>query len=264
MDFSLLLRYSADRLGARRLFLPAAFVFLLCLPVLAKRPGFGTITGTVLDESGNPVKGAIAYALNFDGTSGLLPQGLTDQTGHFLIRRLSFGRYRVFASKKEEGYPPQDESFYGGLDTPRPEVILSVDRPSETVTLRLGRRGGWVTGSVRDEATGELLETCSVSRWKEDQRAFLGGGGFVSANFRVLIPSDTPVTLRVWEWGYEAWFYRTPSGGDAISLSAGQELHIEIRLKRNQAPREPTEQELKQMKKSMEVTGCGTPEPRDD
>jgi hypothetical protein len=193
-----------------RLILIAATLLALCIPGVGQRPLLGTITGTVFGQAGEPVEGATAYALNVDGVSGMIPKGITDRTGHFVIRRLQFGRYTVSAGKPDAGYPPLHESFYAGFDTPQPEVFLDADNSFATVALRLGKHGGWLTGSVRDNATGNLIEACSEFRWKSNPRIFLGGAGAVSGAFRILLPSDTPVTLKVWTWGYDPWIYHSP------------------------------------------------------
>jgi hypothetical protein len=242
----------------------AATVLTLCLPSFAQRSTVGTITGTIFDDAGNPVEGATAYALNVDGTSGMLPQAVTDKAGHFVIRRLQFGGYTVVPGKPEAGYPPLHEAFYAGFDSSQPEVFISADKPSAVASLKLGKQAGWLGGEVRDDANGNLIETCSELTRKSNPRLSFGGAGAVSGTFRLLIPSDTPVTLKVWAWGYDPWIYRGADARDSFSIGPGRELHIEVRLKRNGPRRQPTDTELRNMKESMDKTGCSTPTPPDN
>lgn len=238
---------------------------LLLLPLASsgQPEHVGRITGTVLDASGSPTAGATAYARNLRGFSGMLPKGRTDDSGHFVIETLPFGQYSVSAGKKDSGYADSGEAFYSGFAATLPQVTITEGSPSADVTLSLGRKAGWLIGTVRDQASGKLLDPCSQLRWKSDSRIYLGGSGLVTGKFKILIPSYTPVTLKVWLWGYSPWFYRGNGTSDSLFVQPGEEVHIDVRLRRTEPAREPTESELRDMKRSMERLGCSTPAPPD-
>ena len=60
----------------------------------------GMITGTVINEKGEPVNEALVNASDGQPTIGAIRYVLTDQKGHFVIDRLAWGQYRVFAKKR--------------------------------------------------------------------------------------------------------------------------------------------------------------------
>jgi hypothetical protein len=72
----------------------------------------GMITGTVINEKGEPVNEALVNASDGQPTIGAIRYFLTDQKEHFVIDRLAWGQYRVFAKKEEAGYPDIGFAFY--------------------------------------------------------------------------------------------------------------------------------------------------------
>src|SRR6185312_4792152 len=156
----------------------------------------GSIKGVVTYEDGAPVRGAIAYAHPIDrALFGSVPHANTDENGRFVIQHLWLGKFRVSAKKEEEGYPQLTYGFYLGMNQ---EVALTESNPTAEVSLRLGPRAGIVTGRVTDAATGDLLYPCAEMKWKAKPERFIQGTGLVSAEYRVLIPSDTDVMLKLW------------------------------------------------------------------
>ena len=238
--------------------------FALLLPAASlAQAERGAITGTVSGESGRPIAKATVYARNLEGFSGVLPQAISDDSGHFVIEHLAFGSYAVSASRRQSGYPDPAEAFYSGFEVSLPQVTIDEDTPSASVPLSLTRQAAWLSGDVKDDVSGKLIETCSGFRWKDDWRLFLRGAGLVTGKFRVLVPAHGRVTLKVWAWGYEPWYYRGRDASDSLFLQPGEALHIRVRLHKIEPEREPTQTELREMKKSMELSGCSTPEPPD-
>jgi len=62
--------------------------------------GRGRVTGTVVDEKGNPVEGALIVAESLQGKAKL--EGTSDKKGHFAIAGFGTGGWRITASK--DGY----------------------------------------------------------------------------------------------------------------------------------------------------------------
>jgi eukaryotic-like serine/threonine-protein kinase len=65
------------------------------------------------------------------------------------------------------------------------------------------------------------------------QRGACSGSGLVNAKYRVLVPSDTDVLMKVWYGGHKPWYY--PGTVDKaqsrpVNLKSGEEAKLNIRL----------------------------------
>lgn len=192
----------------------------------------GLIEGTVTYEDGKPVKDATAFAFPTDrGMLAKVPQAITDERGYFAIRHLWLGKFAVTTKKEDEGYPDTSSAFYG--DGKFEAVTLMPDHPSATVTIRLGPKAGILRGTVSDAVTGAPLNPCVDFRWVSEPNYFLTGTGLVNAKYRVLVPSDKDVTMKVWHEGYRPWYYPgtvDKSQRTSVRLKPGEEQTLDIRL----------------------------------
>ena len=156
------------------------------------------IKGVVTDQNGVPVSEATVYAV---------PQGLildditlrsvvTDADGKFDFRGpLELESYKLYAQKDEDGYPDPLDRFYTDSKVDVPQVALTPDRPSATVTVKLGEKAGVVEGRVIDRETGAVLNAGVY---------FLDGQGNgrhadfnAEGKFRALLPPGKELTLVV-------------------------------------------------------------------
>jgi Carboxypeptidase regulatory-like domain len=200
---------------------------------LSSAQDYGSISGTVVDESGKSVQGASVYAHPMDRPmASIIPHATTDGSGSFTISMLDYGRYSVSAAKPDEGYPELYLAFYAGLRASLPVVRLSAKHQFASVALTLGSKAGILTGTVADAVTGKPLNANVEFRWALEPRNFLRGSGLTNAEFRILVPSNHPVTMVVSLESYENWRYQTDKSPlkNAILLRPGEELHLDIRL----------------------------------
>jgi hypothetical protein len=192
----------------------------------------GLIEGTVSYENGSPVNGAIVYAsLMSRPIKGIIPHSTTDDTGHFAIHHLSLGKYAVDAEKLGEDYPNMSMQFYsdGKFET----VTLTSRRLAATVSIRLGPKAGVLVGTVSDAVTGAPLNPCAEFRRAKGPDNYLSGTGLVKAKYRVLVPSNTDVLLKVWHEGYKPWYYPgtlDKAQSRTVNLKPGEEMKLDIRL----------------------------------
>ena len=130
---------------------------------------------------------------------------MTDETGYYAIHisRSWFGKFVVAAKKEDEGFPDMSDQFYSGGNFQT--ATLSASHTTETVTIRFGPKAGVLVGTVRDAVTGARLYPCIELRRPNGN--FLSGSGLIKANFRVLIPSETDVTFKMWLNRYSPWYY---------------------------------------------------------
>lgn len=110
------------------------------------------ITGRVVSESGQPLSGASVLAFRFNGAAG--PRTSTDSEGHFNLRSLDPGLYRLSASLP--GYvvqfpqtDPTNTSFY---------------RPGDSASLTL-IKGGVIAGVITN-ITGEPVVNVTVRAFR--------------------------------------------------------------------------------------------------
>lgn len=198
----------------------------------------GVIQGTVIYEDGNPVNGATVYASVMDGLgAGITPNAKTDETGHFAIAHLLLGKYAVTAEKQDEDYPRMVNRFYNSEDKFE-TVTLTSRNFAASVTIRLGPKGGVLVGSVTDALTNAPINPCAeFRRAKEPNNRVVGTGllrqKLVNGKYRVLIPSNTDVFIKVWYQGHKSWYYpgtidKTQS--QPLNLKPGEEKELDIRL----------------------------------
>ncbi len=215
-----------------------AIVLTLCVPltgfgVLAITNGdTGLIEGTVSYENGSPVNGATVYASPMDRPIiGIIPHFTTDGTGHFAIPHLWLGKYAVSAEKLDEDYPGMTSQFYsdGRFET----VALTSRHSTASISIHLGPKGGILTGTVADAVTGAPLNACVEFRRAKEPGNFLSGTGLVNAKYRVLVPPNTDVLMKVWYGGHKPWYYpgtMNKAQSRPVNLKPGQETKLDIRL----------------------------------
>jgi len=192
----------------------------------------GLIDGIVTYEDKRPVKGATVYAVPLGRPMlAIIPHAVTDETGYYAIHisRSWFGKFAVAAKKEDENFPDMSNQFYsdGNFQT----ATLSANHSAETVTIRLGPKAGVLAGTVRDAVTGATLYPCIELRRPNGN--FLSGSGLVKANFRVLIPSETDVTVKMWLDGYSSWYYpgtADKSQSAPLHLGPNEQKNLEILL----------------------------------
>lgn len=192
----------------------------------------GTVSGKVLDAHTAPVAGAAVYAMPIGvalGTS--LPRATTDAQGHYVLT-LQYGHYAVTAAKPEAGYPPQYLSFYG--DVPQPEIELGERNRNVVLDLKLGKKAGALAGTVANAETGVPIGDAGADlRRAGNLRASIRGGIkdiLPNGHFRILIPSDVPVLLTIFQHGYQDWSPTQNGKAVPITLAPGESRALAVKL----------------------------------
>jgi hypothetical protein len=182
----------------------------------------GSISGTVLDENGNTVSGAKVEAVNArNGFQGAVRYFRTNDDGRFQIEGLPLGDYRVFAKKEEDGYPDMSSAFYS--DNVFPTAVLTETNPAAEMLVRLLPKAGILTGSVVDAVTRKPLNPALHFRRAQNLKLFLTAG--TEPAFRVLVPSDVPVTLEISVPGYLRWHYH-----GKLELKPGETMNLDVQM----------------------------------
>src|SRR4051812_27838316 len=174
-------------------------LMLLTLFLLASLPTFpqaadssqpeGTISGTVLDEHGQPFKGVRVCTYMIGAPSGSKEArgdcpATTDEVGEFRIDHVAMGTFGVEAIKPEDGYV----AFAG--TSVKKMVTLTLSQSSATVALKLGPKPGVLLPSVKDKLTGEPIISFQVS-WEisdSPQGSHSGGQTITQGIKRAIVP----------------------------------------------------------------------------
>ena len=163
---------------------------------------------------------------------GKIPSTATDEMGHFWIKHLWLAKFAVTASKEEEGYPDSSgPGFYS--DSKIAPTPLSLYHRFTTDTILLGPKAGILVGTVADAVTGAPLNPCVDFRRASDPNKFKSGTGLVNAKYRVLVPSDRDVMMKIWYEGHLPWYYpgaSNKSEAKSFRLKPGEERTLHIRL----------------------------------
>jgi hypothetical protein len=192
----------------------------------------GLITGTVYYGDGGVVSGATVYASPMGRPMEMIvPHAQTNEEGHFTISHLWLTKYAVEAAKTDEGYPDKSLQFYsdGKFET----VILTPRRPMAEITLRLGPKAGILIGTVSDAVTGAPLSPCVELRRASKPDNFLSASGLIKPEYRLLLPSNTGVYVKIWLDGYRFWYYPgtdEKSQSKPARLAPGEVQILDIRL----------------------------------
>jgi hypothetical protein len=196
---------------------------------------YGTIGGTVLDRNGSAVSHAKVTAQYVCLTPCVMRMALaqtqTDEQGHYEFKRLQYGRYGVSAEKPEDDYPPLYLLFY--CPEKQLEVDLSDTNKTVTLDLTMMAKAGVLVGTVDDGETGNPLDANVEFRSTTDPRRSLSGSGLTNARFRVLVPSDTPVVMKVSKPGYDDWFFTRDGVVTPVQLGPDETLELEIKLRKS-------------------------------
>jgi hypothetical protein len=113
-----------------------------------------------------------------------------------------------------------------------PEIDVSETNKTVTLDLTLTVKAGVLVGTVANSETGDPLDANVEFRSTTDPRRSLSGSGLTNARFRVLVPSDTPVVMKVSKPGYDDWFFTRDGVITPIQLGPGETLELEIKLRK--------------------------------
>ena len=193
----------------------------------------GVINAKVVDQSGNPVTGAVVQMESADGRilAAAIPECLTDETGACSRKDLPFGKYRVTAMKKADGYTDVTFSLYGHNTKPLTAEITP-DAPAASLSVKLGPKAASITINVVDDATGARVGNPTVIlRLASAPNVFISSG--LHSDSRILIPPDEDILVEVSAEGRQPWRMEMQPGAahpNALHLHSEETREFEVRL----------------------------------
>jgi hypothetical protein len=221
----------------------AICVFVSSLFVLAnqiagqeRNPVWHLITGTVVDERDQPVKGANVCAMGTFATSGRIPCGESNAKGDFSITVQRLSTYTVYAEHFERGYPGM-WSFYGKLWQDFPQVAIDEKTSSiAPVKLKLGPKAGRLVLTILDGTSAKPIESGAIvlCRSEEPGSCWSISTGWPKGHYEILTP-DVAFTMKFKTWHGE-WVERKAFDDQGLPIQSvkvelGSQKEMTIRLK---------------------------------
>jgi len=112
-------------------------------------------------------------------------------------------------------------------------VTLTTRHRNATVTIRLGPKAGVLLGTVTDAVTRAPLRPCVEFRRAQNPNNFLSANGLVEPRYRLLVPANTGILMKISLDGYKPWYYPgtvDKSAGQPFSLKPAEERNVDIQL----------------------------------
>jgi len=181
---------------ARRLLIFSAFVAVLS--VLAMRAQTGCLTGSVIDNAGQPVKGIrITVGDNVWTTAQVSPEPHSDESGQFRIEGIPAGKYTANAFNDQLGYP--------GIWWPVRHISIEASALCANITFNLHSRAAKLKLIVTDATTNKPISNILLDVFPgEQQGLWLPVEPLLSYGLPPQVPSLVKVRLVVTAKGYSS------------------------------------------------------------
>ena len=200
------------------------------------------VEGRVINADGVVVSGATVFG-DLDGAVAMAIQTtVSDEHGNFRIPIRQMGKYTVYGSKEEDGYPLTVSGFHQQVSLDQiPKLIVTECKVVTDVVLQLGQKAPMIEGGVTDHITGQKVKRATITLRRADNPELLYRTSTDEANpghFRLAV-STVPFTIEVESAKYEAWTYSNDGGvehSDALSVAQGQTKKLKIALRPKKQP----------------------------
>jgi hypothetical protein len=189
----------------------------------------GTISGTVIDQDGQPAKNFALTVAPLDvPLAAMLPATKTDQNGNFRFSGLPWwGRYAVYAVDENAGY----SLFSTGSNDPKStqEVTLSPEHPEAEFHLVLPPKAGFLEIHLTNRKTGAPIEPVLVKVMFADDPKKPIFSTSCSSTHAILVAPDKDLLLHVTSWGFREWA-KSAGTGIPIRIRSGSHLTLHVEL----------------------------------
>jgi hypothetical protein len=200
-----------------------------------------TVSGTVINESGDSVSGATVTVVDEIGAQGLRTTFVrheTDSSGvfTFAIDLPAPGKVWLYAKKEGDGYPDAMNAFYAERDDPA--LVLGCGGYRSGVVVRVGPKAGYIGGiNVTDADTGKPISPAAITlrRVVPKLSRIAKIDVYLKANTsesNIAIPSDVEISYEISARGY------TTSARKNLNLRPSEHTDISVQLQRA-APVQP-------------------------
>lgn len=199
------------------------------------------IEGRVINADGDVISGAQVFAELDSAGSKVIPTTVSDKDGHFKIPIREMGRYTIYGSKEEDGYPLTVSGFHEQVSLDQiPKLTIASCTNVPNVVLQLGQKAAMIEGDVRDRVTRQSIERATITLRRAENPGLLYRTSTDAVNvgqFRVAVPS-APFTIEVESPRYENWSNTNDGadGSDPLKVPRGQTKKLQIALRPKKHP----------------------------
>ena len=199
----------------------------------------GTVSGTIVDDSGQPLADCLVQLENVVPVFKRTWREVNpDAGGHFRFANVAWGTYNV--GSVCGWYPESLNSLYAGRV--RQTVTLSPGSAVTEVNIVRKDKAGVITKinvfdgmtgrriTRTDPGSGNELDAFSEAIYRADNPKF-GLRGSLGAT--ILVPAQIPVIVKIWAEGYSTWYYGGASDlehAKPLVLQPGQKISLDVVL----------------------------------
>ncbi|MGD0759193.1 MAG: carboxypeptidase-like regulatory domain-containing protein [Candidatus Sulfotelmatobacter sp.] len=196
----------------------AAFVIVAIFSSLTARAQTGCLTGSVVDNAGEPVEGIrITMGDNVWTTAQISPEPKSDESGQFRIEGIPPGTYKANAFNDQLGYP--------GIWWPVRDVSITATSVCANITFNVRSRAAKLKLTVTDAATSKPVHDIVLDVFPGDKPGlWLPVEPLLSYGLPPQVPSLTRLRIVVAAKGYSSAVFTFPS------LAAGETHEIIAKL----------------------------------
>jgi hypothetical protein len=185
----------------------------------------------VTDIEGKPARNVrvCAIADDFDESKPnvVIPCGLSDQQGNFLIVQHRTGRFKIHYDQVEQGYWPSRLPFFSHPTIAPPEIIVDDSGSRGPANVTLAPRNGMLVGRTVDAKTGLPLESVEFTLCHASDPRICRVSVVKTSDGKFKLPAPhVPFTLRARAEGFNDW--SGLGGGDQTELSIGSGASFQL------------------------------------
>lgn len=194
------------------------------------------LEGFVYDNTGVPLRGARINLAPLGPFEGIMPDALSDQSGHFRLSTPLFGKTQISASKDDAGYPDATGMLFTSPGDQKVIVDLSADQPITRVEIHLGKPDGIICGLVVDKENRKAIGTARIHMaWANNPSVFYSATVPDSGAFVYALP-ERPITIKITAPGYRPWTYSDQQSRHRyLEIQSGERLPMLVELQREAA-----------------------------
>jgi len=212
------------------------------------------ITGVVVEQNQNPLKGVNVCAMGTRPISGRIPCSLSNADGQFLIKVNVTDTYTIGAEHIEMGYPPfllRIPGTYGKPDPIFPKVVVDDSTVPSPVKVVMGAKAGRLLLTILDGDSNRAIDKGAIKfcRTGDTGGCYSISTFFPEGHFEVLTP-EGQFTIKFETWSgpvpeYHGGVASGPSGEwvariavddkgvplETLQVAFGQRKELTVRLR---------------------------------
>jgi hypothetical protein len=167
-------------------------------------PAMGVVSGVLITHEGKPAAQYMVDVVGASPTSTYRKRVQTNKDGIFTVEDLKYGDYVIapYLDEVNSRYPGGTSSFYN----PSPvRIRLTEAESNKQITLHLGPPNRILSGTVTSSSDGSPVTATITIEFQGDPDRFIRFSSGRDGVYRVLIPAQTKLVVKITAPGYVAY-----------------------------------------------------------